>query len=223
MVKLQSTLSPETARERGQRIKSVRNYLGLSIAKLCEKYQHYGLKVSTVSGWETMIWRGLTENGAKILTQAFRDEGAEKVTVEWLLFGVGESPIPTSFLQDSKSSQFSEAELIAEEIKPFSRHYPDFLDLKITEDGLVPYLEIGDHVAGKRYFGKDMEKAIGHYSIVELAKDKILVRMVKPGKDLGIYTLICTNPKTTVKQTEIKDVTPLSIAPVIWIRKPGVR
>lgn len=229
MVKLKAPIDPKLAKARSQRIKDLRKYLKISVAKLAEKYAGYGLTVGGLDSWEKISWNGLTEGGATLLAKIFRKEGLN-VTVEWLMFGVGESPIPKPLFSIAKTTKSknskqldSEKELIEKELQTFYQNYPNSIHVVIDNDSLAPSLMPGDHVAGIKYTNNEMERAIGHPSIVQLTKKKTLVRMVTPGKDLGIYTLTCTNPKTTVKQIEIKDVKPLSVAPIIWIRKPEVK
>lgn len=220
MVKLKNAPSPELAKARAERIKGLRKALRLSGAKLCEKYSKYGLTESALSGWENIRWHGLTENGANILSKAFQDEGLN-VTVEWLLFGVGDSPISDSFQFHPKNIELSEQGLIADELQLFHQHHANSIDMIVADDGLAPWIAPGDCVAGIRYFGNDMEKAIGHPSIVQTESGTLLVRMVSAGKELEFYTLTCTNPKTTAEQPSLKDIKLLSAAPVLWVRKLG--
>jgi hypothetical protein len=220
MAKLKHKPSPEIAKERADRVKRLRGALRLSRPKFCKKYANYGITTSALQGWEDVRWYGLTENGANMLAQAFQDEGLN-VTVEWLMYGIGESPISDSFPfpQPKGAAKLSEKGFVANELQIFHQHVPHAVDTIIMDDGLSPWLMPGDYVAGARYFDKDIAKAVGQISIVQTLSGNLLVRMVQSGKDADCYTLTCTNPHTTVKQSTLKNEKLFSAAPILWIRK----
>lgn len=221
MVKKPHNPSEELAKARAKRIKRLREYIRLSRPKLAEKYAKYGVKKNSLQNWETARWYGLTESGAIMLTQAFQDEGLN-VTIEYLMYGVGDDPIPNAlpFRAVEESNPAAEKNTIAKELHYFHQHNSNAIDTTITDDGLDPHLVVGDYVAGIRYVDNDIERAIGHPSIVQTETGELLVRAVNCGKDLGFYTLSCTNPNTTVAKKIIKDIKLLSAAPILWIRKP---
>ncbi len=220
MVKNPHNPSSEQAKARAERIKRLREFVRLSRPKFAEKYAKYGIKKNSLQNWESARWYGLTESGAIMLTQAFQDEGL-KITIEYLMYGVGEDPIPDSIpfriLEDV--AQPSEKSIIAGELRYFHQHNANAIDTVITDDALAPCLGPGDYVAGIRYFDHDMEKAIGHPSIVQTESGDFLVRVVNCGNDLEYYTLTCSNPKTTAAPSTLKDVKLFSAAPILWIRK----
>lgn len=210
------------ANERANRIKRLRSALRFSRQKLADKYTKYGLTSKSLQNWENSLWNGLTEEGALKLTKAFHDEGLN-VTVEWLLFGIGEDPIGNLddfFNVPVEIKKPSEKAFIAKEIQLLHQHCKDIVDTIITDDSLAPWLMPGDYVAGKRYFDQDMEKAIGQPCIAQTNSGETLIRILKAGKDLEYYTLVSSNPDTTATRPVIEDIQLFSVAPIAWIRKP---
>lgn len=214
-----TTHSPEA---RAERVRQLRKSLHLSRKTLSDKYKKYGITASALQSWEDVRWNGLTEKGAQRLVQAFQDEGAQ-VTVEWLMFGIGDDPrgiiFPSALLP---TPSLSEQENIAQELRLFHQLNSDAVDTVVSDDGCAPWLAIGDYVAGKRYFGHDIDKAIGHPSIVQTLSGNVLVRMVNRGNMKEHYTLSCSNPATTAKQAIIENTKLFSAAPILWIRKPEI-
>lgn len=206
--------SPELAQERSTRIKRLRKMLRYSRAKFAEKHE---ISYSSLQNWEDIRWYGLTESGAAELARAFQAEGLA-VTIEWLMFGLGEDPLESSeILPFPERTKLSEQGLVTKELRLFHEHHADAVDTIITDNGLAPWLAIGDYVAGIRYFDNEMEKAINHPSIVQTSDGQMFIRIVKPGKDLGYYTLVCDSLPA------FQDVQLLSAAPILWIRKLEIK
>lgn len=217
--------SSSLAKDRSNRIKRLRKALRFSRQKLTAKYKKYGLSTSALQNWEDIRWKGLTENGAIILSKAFQEEGLN-VTIEWLLFGVGKDPIgDTDYFTKipMEIANPSEHTLIAKELRLFHQNNPESIDAVITDDSLAPWLTPGDYVAGKRYFENDMEKTIGHPCILQTLSGETLIRFLKAGKDLEYYTLVSTNAETTVAQPILENIQLFSAAPILWIRKLNLK
>lgn len=209
--------------DRAERIKRLRRNLRYSRQKFSDKYKKLGITASALQSWEDIRWNGLTEKGAHLLAQAFQEEGLQ-VTVQWLLFGIGEDPLgniafPLDMPLLHTLIKPSEKNNIAKELRLFHQHITEGIDTVITDDGLAPWLAPGDYVAGKRYFDNDIEKAIGSPCIVQTLAGETLVRMLTSGSDLELYTLACSNPVSTNTQRIIEDIRLFSAAPILWIRK----
>lgn len=215
--------SENVAQDRAQRVRGLRDALRYSRQKFCDKYAKYGVTPSTLQSWEMVRWNGLTERGAEILATVFREEGLN-VTVEWLLFGVGESPLKmASQLKIAHSvAKVWGDETIAQELRFFHQLNQEAVDAVVVDDGFAPWLAPGDRVAGKRFFAEDMEKALGHPCIVQTIAGGVLIRLLKDGSDADGYTLTCANTDTTVAEPVLKNVKLFSAAPILWIRKPGL-
>lgn len=210
-----------TPEARGQRLRAIRDALRLSRRALEDKY---GISAPTLQNWEEARNNGLTEKGAKRILKAFLAEGVT-CSLEWLFYGIGEEPrFPDVAVKIfAQKNVLSEETIIAQELRLFHQLNPEAVDTVIADDGLAPALLPGDRVAGKRYFDKDMEKAIGQICIVQTMAGKVLVRLIKSGKDVELYNLECTNPQTVVVQPLLADIQLFSAAPVLWIRKPSSR
>lgn len=208
--------------ERGYRLRHLRKALRFSRSALSEKSKNDLGEISegAIKNWEYGRYGGLTEKGAKKLIQVFKQEGLD-CTVEWLLYGIGEDP--TSFFtllkHASQKSNASTETIITQELKIFYQlnKYP--VDCIISDDAMTPTLLPGDHVAGSRYFDKDIELTVGHPCIVQTHTGSILVRIVKMGNQDGLFTLESSNPNTTASQATIENIKLFSAAPVLWIRK----
>lgn len=174
-----------------------------------------GLPANTLKNWEQGRNRGLTEEGATKLVEAYRREGID-CTIEWLFYGVGEKP--TSTYVTTKIAPSAEDKLILQELALFQKHTKVILETCLTDDSMSPYLCRGDHVAGKRYVGAAMHKAIGLPSIVELVGGQLLVRLVEIGDKPDCYNLVCANPTMNL-QNSMQNVQLSCVAPILWIRR----
>lgn len=203
--------------ERGQRVRGLREALRYSRQKFCDTYQ---INPSTLHSWEAVRWNGLSERGARQLVEAFRREEID-VSIEWLMYGIGENPLNSAIQARLAKSlaPVTREENIAQELKLFHQLNPDAVDAVVSDDGLAPCLIKGDRVAGQRYFDNKIEQAIGYNCIVQTLSGQVLVRQLKAGSDIELYSLMCTNPVTTVTEPYIEDVKLFSAAPILWIRK----
>ncbi len=212
-----------TKRERGERVKQLRESLGLSRKMLCDKYKDkYGLSFGTLQSWEDSRWGGLTEKGAGKLNQAIREEGIEDLTIDWLMEGIGLSPLSYSRLKINKPNTAIEIEKIKHELQVFHKLHENAVDMMVADNGMFPYLNPGDIVAGIKYLGNEIIKAAGSHSIIQTLDGTVLIRLLEHGDTSNLYNLICVNPTTTVAQQVIENVQIFSAAPIIWIRKQNI-
>ncbi len=204
--------------ERAERLRYLRKLLGLSREKFAKRN---GISPGSLQNWEDVRYGGLTENGAQQLLQAFQAEGVS-CSLEWLLFGYGESPRVRNLLEQFVPAfiQKSDEEMLAEELQLFLNLHQNSADARVIDDGLAPYLQIGDHVAGEKLFNANIDKAIGLPCIVQPQVGSILLRVVQQGTQPGYYDLVCVNP--TSQQPTLIDIKLFSAAPIIWIRKPRI-
>lgn len=108
---------------------------------------------------------------------------------------------------------------ITAELLLFRQHYPNSLDYVVTDDGMAPRYLIGEYVAGIRHFNEAIATTIGLDCIVQTNDGDMLLRTVKKGDLEGHYTLVCSNPQTTVAKPILYNVQLLISAPVIWTRR----
>ncbi len=210
---------------RGKRSRSLREALRYSRRAITEKYASLGLMENTLQGWEEGRYGGLTDNGAQMLSEAYQSEGLD-CRPEWLLYASGQDPLenviipPLAARQKRADSVSKEQQLaITEELCLFQSHQDNVVDAIINDDSMLPLLWPGDHVAGTRYFGADIQKAVSMPCIVQTEAGEILVRLVETGEQKDHYTLTCPNLKSTVKQPKLKDVKLFSAAPILWFRR----
>lgn len=207
---------------RGKRLKTVRLMAGLTRNAL-EK--HHGVSASTIQSWEAAKAGGLTERGVQRVIPIFRQKGVF-CTPDWLLYGIGAPPQPTTNLSVPQEvenlpeySSMPEDKAIIRELLTFRELNPGVIDHLIADDGMEPYYCRNDYVGGKRRVGEDINQLIGYDCIVETINNEFLLRRLKAGSTPDVYTLLCTNPDTTVKTPTLYDVELISVAPVIWHRR----
>lgn len=206
---------------RGRRLKTVRMMAGLTRKKLELTYK---ISASTIQSWEAAKAGGLTERGAHRVIPILRQEGIY-CTTDWLLYGVGNPPQPTH-LDVKQSDTTTEAAIMVPEDKAIIQELITFrelnagvIDMMVSDDGMAPYYNPGDYVAGRRRSKDEIAKIINQDCIVETANNEVLLRRVKNGSRPGVYTLICMNPDSSVPTPTLYDLELISAAPVIWHRR----
>lgn len=215
----------KTSKEaRGKRLKIARMQTGLSRAELEKKY---GVSRLTQGNWENGKAGGLTEKGAKRMVYALKEEGLH-CTLEWLLDGIGSAPYPTDrvFLGDESIQALRVSETIGfpgieEERLTFRRCNKDAIDLRVEDDGMLPFYRIGDYVAGIQYFGAEIEKAVGQDCIVLLKNKRLLLRHLRQAEEDG-FSLVCIYPDAKIRPYLLENQEIISAAPVIWHRRKNI-
>jgi hypothetical protein len=205
------------------RVKRVRNLANLERIEMCNDGS---ININTLKGWERGRYGGLSKVGAKKIVARVLQEGVI-CTPEWLLYEIGEGPRlianfdkvkapiePNSIISPAKDDEF-----ITEELLLFRKHYPNALDLKIADDGMAPYFQLGDVVAGIRCQGDDVNQLIGAIVIAHVVDGRILLRRLQAGNKPGRYILHCLNATTRVLEPVIYNVELISAAAVIWHRR----
>ena len=217
-----SEKATDIARERGRRIRYLREALRFSRPTFAEKYS---FSPRTLENWEEPRGEGITAVGAKKLIEAFKGEGL-RVTVEWLLNGKGTDPIigyeESTNLFRSQPDNFSDPAIIAKELDLIHKLHSNIIDTIVVDDAMAPFLTPGDYVAGRRLSGSAMEKAIGLLCIAQTSNG-MLVRIIERGIDNSCYTLRCLNPHTTVPNPILENISLISVAPIIWTRKVNLK
>lgn len=206
-------------KERADRLRYLREeVLRLSRAEMEQKLN---ISESSLENWEYARFSGITERGAKKIQEACKKVGID-CTVQWLMYGIGLRPT-SPFLQHLNKalgiSSINEAEIIAQELNTFHQLNIGGIDTIINDNGMLPCFMPGDYVAGIQLFNNDIEQAIDKPCIVKTIDGKVFVRLVKKQTDSKSYSLVCSNSDTSVEPIVLNDVTLLSAAPVIWIRR----
>lgn len=229
---------------RANRLKRLRHMANLSREKMCDDGT---INVNTYKGWEVARYGGLPIDGAEKVIARIAKEGII-CSVEWLIYEIGSGPFINQNFQtiqqtkttntddfgnvveymvsDSGSTiiknslpQKSYGNFVINEILLFKKQFSNVIHCKIVDDGLSPNYNIGDYVAGIKYSGHHIHKAINQDCIVQLPTGETLVRYLRLGTKPNHYMLVCTNHRTSVKKPILYDVELSCIAPISRVYK----
>lgn len=208
------------SRERGERLRRIRNLANLSRKMLCDEAE---ININTYIGYEVGRYGGLTLKGADKVIHYLSSKGVY-CSLEWLMHGVGKGPeviTDTDLISasDSYLGVISEEQKIRNELNVFHDHYKDAVDCQIINDGMLPTYEIGSYVAGVPVSQSAIANILGSDCIVQLKSGEMMVRNLREGRVQGAYTLTCTNPDTLIYEPILYDVKLAYAAKIIWHRK----
>ena len=208
-----------TPEARAARVKRLRNLANLSRKEMCDDDD---MNVNTLKGWEIARYGGLPLDGAHKIIKRVAREGV-LCTVEWLLYEDGQAPSvnvgqTTEPYTQGIKKQPDEMN-IEEELVLFQKHYPDALYYQISDDGMLPFYEKGDVVAGIKKTHQEIQAIVGSNCIVQLTNGELLCRRVRKGKSEKTYNLVCMNSETTIDTPIIAEIELISAATVVWHRK----
>jgi SOS-response transcriptional repressor LexA len=202
----------------GKRLRHLR-----AIARRTRTYiqDSYNLPEITLRTWENETKR-LTSEGAERCIEIFRQEGVI-VSIDWLLDGIGLSPLPVSTLNertrflDKNINERDEEVCMLRDADIFKKTYKNAFVLVVSNNEMRPQYKPGDYVGGRILKGKMLEKAINRDCIVFL-KDgsQYFRRLIKNPK--GGFNLTCVNPDYGTAEPVIYQVKVEAAAPIIWHR-----
>lgn len=119
--------STDFKKARGERVRYLREILlRLNRKEFC--LRHPIISDGTLLNWEYARYGGLSMKGAYALQEIFKKEGILNCTIEWLLHGIGETPIFMHFYPENFSKELftkSDDEKINKEINLFYIHHPN--------------------------------------------------------------------------------------------------
>ncbi len=199
------------ARERGERLRRIRNLANLSRKMLCDDAQ---ININTYIGYEVGRYGGLTKKGANVIIPYLSSKGVY-CSLDWLMDGHGRGP---HVADEPISGALDDEQKVQKELMIFHAHYRNAIHCQIKDDGMFPTYEVNDHVAG--VIEPAIEKLIGFHCIVKNYNGDVLIRNVREGRAKGTYTLTCINPNTLVHEPIQYDVKLECAAKIIWHRKP---
>ena len=192
-----------------QRLKHIRKkLLNMTQEEFCE-----GSKIpkQTYAVWENVRFHGLTKTGAERVLERYQELGVI-CTISWLLHGVGAPPL---MKQDINNDTISTPEDVADELLAFTNKAAA-LNHYVTDNAMAPLYEQGDIVAG---YIVSAEKADGKNCIILFdqgnSHHKTIGRI--NFNDEGLI-ISYTNAKSPARFLEVEKI--ISIAPIIWQRKP---
>lgn len=211
---MQTPKPNSSAEARGLRLRLLRQALRLSRIKLASGCD---VSTSTIQSWESARYGGLTESGARNLSQYFTSLGLV-VSEQWLFYGIGEDPLQggvRDVVVSTSNKPTSQHEAILKELQLFRVHCNDAIDLIVPDDALAPFIKRGDLVAGKRIFGNEIQTVLEKIAIVQLTSGETVVRQISASNVAHRYNLSAFN-KEKIIGAEI-----FSAAVVIWWRRIG--
>lgn len=208
------------SRERGERLRRIRNLANLSRKMLCDAAE---ININTYIGYEVGRYGGLTLKGADKVIHCLSSKGVY-CSLAWLMHGVGKGPeviTDTDLISasDSYLDVISEEQKIRNELNVFRDHYKDAVDRQIIDDGMLPTYEIGSYVAGVPVSKSSIANILGSDCIVQLKSGEMMVRNLREGRVQGAYILTCTNPDTSIYEPILYDVKLAYAAKIIWHRR----
>lgn len=208
--------SQNNANNRAERLRRLREYLGVSRRSFCTKHK---IAAGSMQNWEDARFGGLTEKGAQRLVEVFASENIH-FTPEWLLFGIGSDPLVEKMSNQPISEitpSMSEETFIAEELKLFYRYYKNAMHLTITDKSMEPHYWMGDIVAGPNCF--EPKKIINKDCLVQIPHHPILIRRIKKTNHEEHFNLATIHSDQTITH---QNAPILSVAPIIWIRRKAL-
>ncbi len=216
---IENQSSPEL---RAKRVRRLRNMANLSRQGMCE---NENIKFDTLVGWEVARHGGLTEKGAIKVINRVKTEGVS-CTLDWLLHGIGAGPVITSNfieIQESltKRTQFldDEDKQMTEELLFFKQHNLDTIELRVADDGMSPFYNQSDYVAGIKRYQDQLPSLIGLDCIVQPIDGELIFRRVLAGSQENAYHLVCININAKLRDIISSNVLLAYAAPVIWHRR----
>ncbi|NNM59208.1 MAG: helix-turn-helix transcriptional regulator [Legionellales bacterium] len=207
----------------GSRLKQLRLMAGFTRR---EFQNQFDISQNTMHAWENGRLP-LTKKGATKVINAMLRIGVE-CSLSWLLNGIGKKPFFIDNYQEQKISHLHHDEQsslyiednfeLLKELEFYKNTNPENTIFLINDDGMLPFYEIGDFVGGKRKT-VNFEKYSGQNCIIELPSNVTLVRKLKLNYNLSILNAFCSNIDTTEPEPILKNITPISITPIVWHRR----
>ncbi len=201
---------------RGERLKAIRKSANLTRQAIETRH---GISASTLRSWEDARANGLTYQGARRFITALQNEGII-CSIEWLLYGRGKQPlIVTGVKTPSQEAPPNSKEQTLKELNFFMDTHAKGTYCIVKDDGMEPWYNPGDYVAGDLRYGNEINTLIGKACILETEKGETYCRLLRKGLTDSSYTLQCLNVKTTLVQPTLYNVKIVSAAAIIWLRK----
>jgi hypothetical protein len=217
---MNNPMNQSSKEERGKRLRYIRDEM-LRMSRREFSNRHLDLKISqhALHNWEEARFSGLNETHANIILKALKKENVS-CDKDWLLYGQGNPPTFNALNEIATIGKFKETEIIANELRIFRASYVDAVDAIISDECLSPCFLTGDHVAGVRYTGNNIRKALGKVCIIQTYDGKVLIRKVTIGESDDFYNLLSTHPDFKNAHYELFDIQLFSAAPIHWWRRP---
>lgn len=203
-------LSPQARAERLKRVRRMAGYSRDEFAKAA------GVHPSSVSFWENVTHKGLSEAGARKAVAAVAKAGVI-CTSHWLMRGTGTPPYITGFSPATAPASDSSLPILQsyfDEIEIF-KSKPQAVVLEVPDNSMEPFFTKGDTVGGFWQTIKQIALSPVTIYIVEY-NQRLVLKKISTAAKKGFYQLsaICLSPQA-VTPFEITDVSLEKVAPVV--------
>ncbi len=205
------------ASQRAKRLLLLRDMAGLTRDALQKRYK---IARGTLQNWESARFGGLTEKGARIMTQLYQAEGVH-CSIDWLLHGIGPHPSCNKDHYQQSTSVLNATTAsgnLTKEILYFRDNNTNAIDMVVNDDAMLPWYKPGDMIMGVRVFHEKMKTLLGKVCIVQTQQYGNLLRVLQSGSREGIFNLQATNIHRHGVPSCICDVEVISAAAIIWTR-----
>lgn len=212
---------------KGERLKRIRHLTNLTREEFCEGSE---INLATLISWEVGRFGGLSSKGAKrVITRAAK-EGVF-CSLEWLLYEIGAGPKVRVDYKKANQAQAAaeknnlsedaeeENAIIIEELMLFRKLHKQAIDFIVDDDGMLPYYQLGDYIAGTKRYAKNIKALIGYDCIIQTKDGHLTFRKLQMGPRDNSFNLVCVNLQAKTKDLITYDVELATAAPVIWHRK----
>lgn len=210
--------STELAKIRGQRVKWLRELVGLSRKELETRYH---ISLHTQKNWELGRMSGLTTRGAEKLISIFKKEGAY-CSAQWLLEGIGSAPqlmhSPFSATQSEQTTDLKE-DTRDEEVSFFLAQGENRTVFSLEDESMSPVYQSGDTVGGVKFTGDAIQECIKQHCIIETVDGDRVCRLLAESEEKGLYNLLFLNAQITPLPKQYYATEILTAAPIIWMRR----
>jgi transcriptional regulator with XRE-family HTH domain len=206
----------------GERLRALRTLLSITRKDFAKKH---AIPLPTLRAAEYSEGP-LSFKQLKKLLKAFEEEGII-CSEEWLIEGSGNLPVlakhfinqEVEAIESHTHSEKLHFNSILVEAALFQKHIPESLVVRVTDNLMVPLYEENDYVGGIKLPLPLESHFYNKPSIVRLPDETHLVRIIYPGAESLLFTLMCpapfykTNPRLLIN-TPVK-----AIYRIIWHRK----
>lgn len=142
---VQGNENPASPKARAARLKEARDVAGLTLKETASSGM---INFNTLCGWEIGKHGGLTERGALLVIKRLEEFNTE-CSLEWLLYGEGESPKKRTSISAEQNETANKWTTSLHKL--ILQANPDLLCLQITDASMAPEYNIGDHVYGSPF------------------------------------------------------------------------
>ncbi|PHQ78809.1 MAG: hypothetical protein COB66_08135 [Coxiella sp. (in: Bacteria)] len=215
------SISYKNKRFRADRVKILRQMTGLSHVEFDTQFD---IPIGSSENWESAHYGGLTDMAAQKIVESAPKLGLS-CSYTWLMDGLGVGPLYSTSSDSAlkqrhnRSNPAEQVQLIYQELLIIRKFYNnDVIHSVVENDGMLPFLKVGDYVAGPRYYASQVGQLVGENCLVELEDKRILIRQIKE-MQAQRYTLVCLNPYTSLPLPALYDTKVISAAPILWVRR----